>query len=165
MFKWAIAAAGIVLLVLFIRWQRQTLKTAYVNGLAPYSSLPGKVYIFERNCYIFKLKGKATDFPLVGDHDVVPALPDNVSAANVGADLPGVRILDIARVGDRFEIASVRRDTGRTGTRITFEIFYLNDAERKFPRLDAYYIMDHRPEARGEAPTLLTQYAAPEVVE
>lgn len=166
MFKWILAAVALVLLAAFVRWQRAAVKTSFVNGLAPYGALPGKEYIFERDCYIFKFRKTAwwkpsvdTDQPLVGDHDVVPVLPANVSAANIGADIPGVRILDIVRVGDRARIASVRRDESRTGTTITFELFFVNDEQRKYPRIDAFWIMDHTPEQRGEAPLLRPEYA------
>lgn len=164
MLKWIVGAIVAAFLVAFVIKQRDSVKTAYVNGLAPYESLPGRQYIFERDCYIFKFKARDSEFPLVGDSRVVPLLPSEVSEKYVGADLPGVRILDVCRVGDRFRIASVRRDTGRNFTHITFEILFLDEDARKYPRLDAYYIMDHSPEEEGRAPALLPSYAVEAVM-
>jgi hypothetical protein len=42
-------------------------------------------------------------------------------------------------------------------------LLFLDEAERKYPRIDAYFIMDHSPEARGEAPSLLRAYAVERV--
>jgi hypothetical protein len=160
MFKRLLIAAVLILAGLFYGWQHNAVKTTYVNGLALYTDLPGTEYIVERDCYIFKLVGRDSDLPLIGDHDVVPELPATVTAGNVGADLPGVRILDLARVGDRFRIISVRKDESRLRTTLTFEILFEDEATRKYPRLDAFWIMDHAPEARSEAPRIIETYAA-----
>lgn len=161
--KWILASAAAALIAAFVLWQRGATKEVYVNGLAPYEGIPDHWYIFERDCYIFKLKSRDSDYPYVGDHAVVPALPAKVGASRIGADLPGVRILGLTRVGDRFRIVSVRRDTRRGRSTITFEILFADENEWKYPRLDAFWIMDHSPEARGEAPTLLPAYAAAEI--
>jgi hypothetical protein len=157
--KWVIVAVVAALLAGYVYWQRQSVKTTYVNGLAPYTHLAGREYIVEQDCYIFKLKEHDTSWPLLGSQATVPELPAQVSPANVGADMPGVRILDVVRIGDHFRIASVRRDAGRAGTRITFEIVLADESSRKYPRLDAFWIMDHSPEKDGAAPTILPQYA------
>jgi len=162
--KWILAAAAAALLMAFAYWQLHTSRISYVNGLPQYNQLPGKEFIFERDCYIFKLKDADTVWPLVGANlpgspASVAALPPVVSTKFVGASLPGVRILDIARTGDRFKIISVRRDESRKGTHITFEILFLNESERRYPRLDAYWILDHTPELRGEAPWPLPDFA------
>ncbi len=170
MVKWILVAAGALLLAGFIYWQLTATKTAYVNGLPQYNRLPGREFVFERDCYVFKFKHHDTDWPLVGAHAPgsllsVADLPAEVSPKYVGADLPAVRILDVVRVGDRFRIVSVRRDTNRRGTKITFEILFADESTRPYPRVDAYWIMDHHPEQGGEAPSILPDYAVPFVAD
>jgi len=170
MSKWVLAAAAALLLAGFVYWQSRAVRVEYVNGLPQYNRLPGKEYIFERDCYIFKFKARDTTWPLVGANVPgapmsVPELPAEVAPRYIGAELPAVRILDIAHTGDRFRIVSVRRDTDRHGSRITFEIVLLNVDGRLYPRMDAYWIMDHSPEARGAAPALLPGYAAARVMD
>jgi hypothetical protein len=160
--KWLIAAVLAAFLAVFVYLQLHSVKTSYINGLAPYTNLPGRGFILEQDCYVFKFKAHDSDWPLIGSHDGVPELPAKVSAANVGADLPGVRILDVLKVGDHFRIASVRRDESRSGTTITFEIALADETTRKYPRLDAFWIMDHAPEKTGAAPWILVHYAVPE---
>jgi hypothetical protein len=159
--KWFLAAAVVAVLAAFAYLQANSVKTTYVNGLAPYTTIPGREYIVEHDCYVFKFKEHNTDWPLLAAHDTVAELPDVVSDSKVGADLPLVRILDVIHVGDHFRIASVRRDVGRSGTRITFEALLFDEATRKFPRIDLYWIMDHSPEKMGAAPTILPAYAVP----
>jgi len=160
MLKWIVG--GLILLVLVVagvRMQLNAVKITYVNGLPAYTDLPGQEYIFEQDCYIFEFRSHHSDWPLVGTHARVPGLPPDVDAARIGADLPAVRILGIARTGDRFRIVSVRRDESRQGTTITFEILFMDESARPYPRLDAYWIMDHTPEKSGLPPTILAQYA------
>jgi hypothetical protein len=159
--KWLLAAVIAAVLAGFVFLRLTTVKTTYVNGLAPYTTIPGREYILERDCYIFKLKAHDTDWPLIGASDTVPDLPREVNPANIGADLPNVRILGILRVGDHFRIVSVRRDVSRTATTYSFEILLQDESTRKYPRLDAYWIMDHAPEKTGAAPGILTGYAVP----
>lgn len=166
MVKWIPLTVGALLLSGFIYWQLNETKTAYVNGLPLYNRLPGREFVFERGCYVFKFKHHDTDWPLIGANapgslQSVAALPAEVSPKYVGAELPAVRILDVVHVGDRFRIVSVRRDTDRRATKITFEIMFANESTRAYPRVDAYWIMDHRPEQRGEAPSILPDYAVP----
>lgn len=168
MTKWIIALAAVIAVAAFVLIQRSGTKTVYVNGLPEYNTLPGKEYIFERDCYLFKLKDEKTSYPLVGANapDLpmsVAALPLEVSDANIGKEFPGVRILDTAHVGDRFRIVSVRRDVKRDSTRVTFEILFINESERRYPRLDAFYILDHTPEAKGAAPRIIEGYAVERV--
>ena len=157
--KWAFAAVVIAFVGFMVFLHLTTTKTTYVNGLQPYTSLPGREFILEKECYIFKFKSPDTDWPLIGAKDTVPDLPADVKASNVGMDLPNIRILDVLHVGDHFHIASVRRDQSPKKTTITFEILLLDEAARKFPRLDAFLILDHSPEAAGGAPTIMTSYA------
>jgi hypothetical protein len=157
--KWLLAAIVAALLAVGVYQQLNSVKTTYVNGLTPYTTLPGRGYILERDCYIFKLKRDDTSFPLLGAHETVPELPADVKEANIGADLPGVRILGVLRVGDHFRIVSVRRDKSRTRTTVTFEILLDNEDSRPYPRLDAYWILDHSPEKDGGAPSVMTDYA------
>ena len=166
--KWIIAAAAAVLLAGFVYWQLNSTKTTYVNGLPQYNQLPGREFIFQRDCYIFKFKHHNTDWPLVGANAPgsamsVPELPAEVSPKNLGVALPALHILDLARTGDRFKIISVRRDETRHGAHVTFEILFTDEAERRYPRLDAFWILDHTPEARGEAPSILPDYAVERV--
>jgi hypothetical protein len=158
MLKWILTACGAVVVVAFIVWQVNSVKTSYVNGLDAYQGMENRQYIFERDCYIFKLKDRDTPLPLVADHEAEPALPSEVSPKYVGTDQPGVRILGLARVGDRVKIASVRREVGRGRTHITYEILFLDEDQRPYPRLDADLILDHDPEAEGKAPQLLPAY-------
>jgi hypothetical protein len=164
MLKWIV---GFVLLsvmaVALVRMQRDSVKTSYVNGLPLYTDLPGQEFIFERDCYIFEFRAHHSDWPLVGSHLTVPQLPADIDPAEVGAGLPDVRILGIARVGDRFRIVSVRQDASRTGTTTTFEILFMDEATRPYPRLDAFWIMDHAPEKLGAAPKIMGAYAVPRV--
>lgn len=167
MFKWILAVVCALLIGVFIYWQANSVKEVYVNGLAPYEKLPGREFIVTRDCYIFKFKHHDSDYPLLGANDpgapmTVPALPREVSAKYVGANLPEVRILGVVHIGARFFIASVRRDTSRRGTTVTFEVLFSNRNRREFPRVDAYWIMDHNPEKHGKAPTILPEYAVPE---
>jgi len=157
--KWLIAVVLAALIAGFIVMQRNSVKTSYVNGLALYTHIPGRDYVLERDCYIFKFKAHDTDWPLLGSHATIPELPENVTEANVGRDFPDVRILGVLKVGDHFRVASVRRDESRTETRISFEVALANESTRKYPRLDAYCIMDHSPEKSGAAPTIMTDYA------
>jgi hypothetical protein len=157
--KWAFAAVVLVFVAFLVYLRLTTTKTMYVNGLAPYTSLPGREFILEHECYIFKFKHPNTDWPLIGSRDTVPDLPPEVKASNVGMDLPNIRILDVLHVGDQFRIVSVRRDQAPKATTITFEILLQDEATRKYPRLDAFWIMDHSPEATGGAPTIMTSYA------
>jgi hypothetical protein len=159
--KWFLIAATVAVLAAFTYLQINSVKTTYVNGLAPYTTIPGREYIVEHECYVFKFKDHNTDWPLLGAKECVPDLPAEVSASNIGADVPAVRILDVIHVGDHFRIASVRRDVGRSGTRLTFEVLLFDEATRKFPRIDIYWIMDHSPEKDGLAPTILPNFAVP----
>jgi hypothetical protein len=161
--KWIIAVIVAALLAGFVYWQRQGVKVSYVNGLTAYNALPGREYIFQRDCYLFKLDDRPSSWPYVGDHAVVASLPAEVDPKHLDAAHPAGRIIDVVRTGDRFKLVSVRRDESRHGTSISFELLFLDEAERKYPRIDAYFIMDHSPEARGEAPSLLRAYAVERV--
>jgi hypothetical protein len=157
--KWLIAVLVAVLLAGYVYWQGHSVKTSYVNGLPPYTNLPGRSFILERDCYIFKFKHRASDWPLFAAHDTVPALPADVADARVGTETAEVRLLGVLRVGDHFRIASVRREQGPGGTSISFEVTLADESSRKYPRLDAYWIMDHSPEKTGAAPSIMTAYA------
>jgi hypothetical protein len=159
--KWAFGAVVLVFAGFMVFLKLTTVKTMYVNGLQPYASLPGREFILEHECYIFKFKKTNTDWALIGAKDTVPDLPAEVKASNVGIDLPDIRILDVLHVGDHFHIASVRRDQGPRKTTISFEILLSDESSRKYPRLDAYWIMDHSPEKVGAAPKIMTSYAVP----
>jgi len=157
--KWLFAAVIAFALGAMFLLQRHATKTTYVNGLAAYTKLPNREFIVEKDCYIFKFKMSDSSWPLIGAHETVPALPEEVTAAHLGNDSPDVRILDILHVGDRFRIVSVRRDESRAGMTVTFEVLLADEANRKFPRVDAFWILDHSPEKKGEAPTMLPDFA------
>jgi len=162
--KWFISLAVVVVVVGFILFQRNSVKTSFVNGLPEYSRLPNQEYILERDCYVFKFKDHDTSWPLIGANAPalavnVPTLPSEVTEKNIGADYPNLRILDVVRSGARFKIVSVRRDESRKGTSITFEILLLDEAERHYPRLDAYWLIDHVTENSGKAPAIVDDYA------
>jgi hypothetical protein len=157
--KWLLVAVVAALVLMVVYMQRDISKTTYVNGLAPYTTLPGRNFVVERDCYVFKLKAADSNWPFLGAHDTVPGLPVEVKESNVGADLPDVRILDVIHVGDHFRLASVVKEESPGKTTITFEIILENEATRKFPRLDAFWIMDHSPEKEGGAPRIMTDYA------
>jgi hypothetical protein len=159
--KWLLALVVAALLLAFVHFERQSVKTTYVNGLTPYTNLPGREFILERDCYIFKFKARDSSWPLFASQVTVPELPADVKDSNVGADVPDIRILDVLHVGDLFRIVSVRRDESRAGTFITFEVLLADESSRKYPRLDAYWIMDHSPEKNGAAPEIMTAYAVP----
>jgi hypothetical protein len=161
--KWrftiVLAALLAVSVVALIRWQRASVKSMYINGLVPYNHLRGLLYIVEQDCYIFEFKSGEAMYPLLGSHATVPDLPAEVKESNIGAAFPNVRILGIIRTGDGFHIASVRQDTSRTGTSISFEIVLDNESSRQYYKLDAFWMMDHSPEKVGEAPIFMPSYA------
>jgi hypothetical protein len=157
--KWLLAAVVAVALGAMIFLRLHSTKTTYVNGLAPYTKLPNREFVLEKDCYIFKFKATDSSWPLLGSHETVPSLPADVAAAHVGQDLADVRILDVLRTGDHFRIVSVRRDERREGTTVTFEVLLADENSRKFPRLDAFWIMDHAPEGQGLAPQILPSFA------
>lgn len=161
--KWILAAFAALLIAGFVYWQRQGVKVSYVNGLAAYSALPNREYIFQRDCYLFKLDDRSSSWPYVGDHAVVASLPTEVDPKHLDVAHPAGRIIDVVRTGSRFKLVSVRRDESRHGTSISFELLFVDEDRRKYPRIDAYFIMDHSPEARGEAPSLLPAYAVERV--
>jgi hypothetical protein len=167
--KWlyALALAALIagLAVGWGYWQRNSVKSAYVNGLPPYNQLRGLAFILEKDCYIFEFKSGEAMYPLLGAHATVPALPEEVKDSNVGADFPDVRLLGVLRTGDRFRIASVRQDTSSRGTVISFEIVLDNESSRAFFKLDGYWMMDHSPEKVGAAPVFMSTYAVPAAME
>jgi hypothetical protein len=163
MFKWFLGLGIVVVLAAFIIWQRGSVKTSYVNGLPQYNKLPGREFIFERDCYVFKLASHPTAYPLIGAHATVPDLPGTVDDKLIGSTQTGARLLDTVRTGTRFKIVSVRRDESRTETDVTFEILLLDETERKYPRLDAFFILDHSPEKTGAAPLVREDYAVARV--
>lgn len=159
--KWLLAVLLAALLAGYVYWQHKSVKTSYVNGLAPYTNLPGRDFILQRDCYIFKLKHHPSDWPFLGSHETVPDLPEEVKEASIGTEAGDARLLGVLRVGDHFKIASVRRDQGSAATVISFEVTLPNESTRRYPRLDAYWLMDHSGDNAGLAPTILAAYAAP----
>jgi hypothetical protein len=161
--KWFLAVGVVVLLALFVGWQRSGVKSSYVNGLPQYSLLPNREFIFERDCYIFAFRHRSSEWPFIGAHELVPALPVDVSEKNIGADLPDVRILGVLRTGTLIKLVSVRRDEGRAATSITFEVLLLDTVDQKYLRLDAFHLLDHTPEKDGAAPRFLESYIVPRI--
>jgi hypothetical protein len=161
--KWILAALLTVLIAGFAYWQRQGVKVSYVNGLSTYNNLPGREYILQRDCYLFKLDDRPSSWPYLGDFGVVASLPAEVDYKHLNIKHPTGRIIDVVRTGSRFKLVSVRRDESRHGTSISFELLFSDEDQRKYPRIDAYFIMDHAPEAEGKAPSLLRSYAVERV--
>lgn len=166
--KWILGVAAAALLGAFIYFQAHTIKRSYVNGLPEYNALPGQEYIFEQACYIFKSESHPSQYPLVGANlpgvpTSVSTLPAEVSDKMIGTEKEGLRILGTVRLGDRFRIVSVRRDESRAGVQMSFEILFIDEAERPYPRLDAYFIMSHEGDAEGKAPSILQEFAVQRV--
>lgn len=159
--KWFLAFAAVTLVAVLAWWQHNSVRSSYVNGLPPYAHLPGQEFIFQRDCYVFKLTEHASDWPLVGTHATVPALPAVVDRKNIGSALPGVRLLATVPTGTPARIVSVRRDAGPRGTTITFEILFLDDPDREYVRVDAFFLLDHTPEKDGAAPKFLEDHVVP----
>lgn len=166
--KWILAVLALVVVGWFVHMQKDGVKTAYVNGLAEYNQLPGREYVFERYCYIFKFVDRSTAWPLVGANfpgnpDNISGLPAAVSSDAVGKVMGDVKILDIIHMGSRFKIVSVRRDQKHGEISISFEILFIDEADRRYPRLDAFWIMDHASDKRGVAPEILDSFAVPRI--
>lgn len=158
--RWLIAAAALAF-VGFLFWQSTTEKVTYVNGLPEYSSLPGREYFLERDCYLFKFKDKNSDWPLIASRETVPDLPETVNSRYIGAELPRVRILDLIKAGTRFRIVSVRRTASGSKASVSFEILLGDETSFRYPRVDAFWILDHAPETNGKAPQVMAEYAVP----
>jgi len=157
-----------VAVVAFVLWQRSGTKTMYVNGLSEYNTLPNREYILQRDCFIFKSKAEPSSYPLIGIPDkslpgATSYLPAEVLPSSVGQQFSDIRILDTVSRGTRFRIVSVRQDHTRKGVRTTFEILLLPEAERKYPRVDAYWIMNDKRDTTGMAPDILPEIAVPRV--
>ena len=158
--KWLLAAVlALIGIVSVLLLRSGGTKSAYVNGLAAYNTLPNREYILERDCYIFTLKDRPNDWPYMGSSLTVPGLPAVVDEKSVGADIPGIRIIDVARTGSHFRIGSVRRDTSKTGVTVTFEVLFTDEADRKYARVDTFWMLDHTPEKEGLAPRFIDAYA------
>lgn len=155
MMKWLIAIVCAALLGWFIWFQVNTVKISYVNGLPPYDVMPGREYVLQTDCYVFAWhRGIATAYPLLGVNlpgarTSLDALPREVSAALVGQPQPLVRLMDAIPKGTRFRLLSVRREEGRRiGTVISYEIKFLDEVDRPYPRIDIRPIL--LPGARAE---------------
>jgi hypothetical protein len=161
MYRWIIGGLLLALLLVIILSGRGANKTSYVNGLALYTQIPGREFIFQRDCYIFKLKNSDSDWPYVASHASVPALPIDVDLKNVGVESPDLRILDIVTTGTRFRIVSVRRDQRGEKATITYEILLADEASRKYPRVDALFMLDHTAENTTTQPMIVPEFAVP----
>ena len=159
--KWILAAAAAIAFVGFLYWQSRAEKVSYVNGLPAYSALPGREYFLEHDCYLFKFKRRNSDWPLIASRATVPELPESVDPRNIGAEFPQVRILDVVKAGTLFRIVSVRRTESPKSTSISFEILLGDEVSFKYPRVDAFWMLDHSPEKDGKAPRVMPDYAAP----
>ncbi|HXQ82324.1 MAG TPA: hypothetical protein VN775_13485 [Opitutaceae bacterium] len=159
--KWILAAAAAIIFAGLLYWLSRSEKVSYVNGLPAYSAMPGREYFLERDCYLFKFKRRNSDWPLIASRATVPGLPVSVDPRNIGAEFPEVRILDVIKTGTRFRIVSVRRTESPASTSITFEILLGDEVSFKYPRVDAYWILDHSPEREGKAPQVMPGYATP----
>jgi hypothetical protein len=155
MVKWLIPLGGAALLAWFAWFQLNTTKIAYVNGLVPYDTMPGREYILQHDAYVFVWrKAPTSGFPLLGVNH--PAAATRV-AALPGPDTPPpaagwqndeVRIVDRIPKGTRLELTSVRREESRReGTVITYEAKFLDGVERPYQKVDLRPVL--LPVARG----------------
>ena len=162
--RWFLVIALALVAVTALVWQqRDNTKVAYVNGLPAYTQLPGREFLLQQDCFILSREGTPAAYPLIANHAQIPALPAEVSDKEIGENHGGYRILATATVGSRFKIISVRREESRSGTTISFEILFHDEAERPYPRLDARLLLDHSPETRGEPPVFLAEVVSPRV--
>lgn len=162
--KWIVAAVALAALAFAFLSRGDPVKTSYVNGLPQYNHLPGKEFIFQRDCYLFKFEDENTSWPLVGSNEVVPDLPRVVSPDEIGRIHGRARIIGVVRVGERVRLASVRRqEGGGKPPLISFELLFTDEAKREEPRMDALLILDRTLEASGGAPTLREDYAVPRI--
>jgi hypothetical protein len=158
--KWLLGA-GLLAFIAFLYWESKAEKVSYVNGLPAYSALPGREYFLEHDCYLFKFRRNNSDWPLIASRITVPSLTETVEAKNVGKDFPEVRILDVIKAGTLLKIVSVRRTESRAGTSISFEILLGDEVSFRYPRVDAFWILDHSPEKEEKAPRIMPEYAVP----
>lgn len=165
--KWLILAVLLVLAGLGLRWQMNTVKISYVNGLDPYADLPNQEYVLQLDCYVFAWREPiATAYPLLGVNapgvrTSVADLPREVSQANLGQVLPTVRLMDVIPKGTRIKLLSVRREEQRNrDTLISYEIKFLDEVDRPYQRVDIRPIL--LPVARpGDPPALDAAVAVP----
>jgi len=165
--KWLMIAGVAVLLVLGVRWQMNTTKISYVNGLEPYAELPNREYVLVTDAWVFAWHEHiATAYPLLGVNlptarARVVELPPEVSAANLRQPVPGVRLMDAIPKGTRFKLLSVRREESRrAGTVISYEVKFLDDVDRPYARVDIRPIL--LPVAQGgDAPAIDPAVAVP----
>lgn len=157
--KWILALIAALLAGFFLFRSDGGPKVAYVNGLPEYNHLPGQEYILQRDCYIFKFTDRDSSWPLIASHPTIPALPETVSAEQIGKTVGNARIIGLARVGERFKIASVRRTGEGPGAVVSFEILFLDEARREDPRMDAYWMMSHDTTDPDSAPKIREEYA------
>lgn len=168
MIKWLIALVCAVVLGGFLWFQFNTTKIAYVNGVAPYDVMPGREYILQADCYVFAWHDhhkSGTAYPLLGVNlpgarTSVEALPREVSTAKLKEQLPLVRLMDVIPKGTRFRLLSVRREENRrTGTFISYEIKFLDEVDRPYPRIDLRPVL--LPAAAGALPQIDEAVAVP----
>lgn len=142
--KWIIPVVLAALLAWFAWFQANSVKVAYVNGLAPYDKMPGTTYILQHDSYVFVWRKDPTGgFPLLGvNHpDVTTRLPQ-LPASEGTAWKPGqqnehVRVVDRIAKGTRLLITSVRREESRReGIVITYEAKLLDDIDRAYQKVD-----------------------------
>lgn len=165
--KWLIIAVLIVLAGLGVRWQLDTTKISYVNGLDAYAQLPNQEFILVQDCYVFAWrKPIATAYPLLGVNTpaataTVAALPREVTATNLDKADPVVRLMDVIPKGTRFRLLSVRREENRrAGTIISYEIKFLDEVDRPYQRVDIRPILLPVAQA-GEPPRIDPVIAVP----
>ncbi len=136
-------------------------KHSYINGLPGFNEMPNREYITQKTAYVFKDDGRESSYPYIASVNERPELPGSSDNANVGMKIGSLRILDILPIGTRFRIISVRKDESSAETSITYEILLDRADEREYPRLDAYYIVDHGNGSTDTPPPVLGRFAAP----
>lgn len=167
--KWLIIVGAVVVAALGLRWQLNTTKISYVNGLDAYAHLPNQEFVLVKDCYVFAWRKHIdTAYPLLGVNapdtaTSVAALPREVTAASLTkhADDTVVRLMDVIPQGTRFRLLSVRREESRrTGTLISYEIKFLDEVDRPYQRVDIRPIL--LPVAQpGDSPRIDPAVAVP----
>jgi hypothetical protein len=165
--KWLPVVVILILAALGLRWQLNSVKVSYVNGLDQYSVMPGKEYILQVDCYVFNWSDDpAPGFPVIGTNlpaatTRVDALPADATASRAGQHLGKVHIFDLIPRGTRLLITSVRREESRkAGTIITYEAKLQDGIERPYAKVDLRTLL--LPVAKGgDVPAIDPTVAVP----
>lgn len=136
-------------------------KRSYINGLPGFNQMPNREYIMQEAAYVFKDTDRDAPYPYISSPNERPGLPESVDQANVGKRFGSLRLLGTLPIGTRFRIVSVRKDETSDDASITYEILLEDPDAHQYPRLDAYFIVDHGDGSTDTPPPVLSRFAAP----